>query len=431
MRTIARIAPALLALLALLALGAAAAAISCDGRRTPPPTLGAMTRVSAPTGVGAAPMVALSNDGHRAIAWISAADSGADGSLYVSVDGGAPSRIVDPLAPVEVHGEAPPKVAFAPDGSLYAVYLLGRDVGARFPVSALRAVRSVDLGKTWSAPVTVTDDTAEFGSHNFHALTVAQDGTVYVAWLDGRTGKSAAYVTHSSDGGAHWSPNVKMSVGETCPCCRTALAAGTSGVVYAAWRAVLDGNERDVVVARSADYGATWSKPSRVHADGWKIDACPHAGPSIQLDASGALHVLWWTGSPKSAGVFYAISRDSGATFSAPIAVSEQRTPMPSHVQLALGTHGTVLAAWDELANGRPQVFVRTARDGASFSDGVALAEPTTTAQFPVIGVHADTAFVGWSATGTIPPLHHEMEGKKVPLQTVGATQVLMRPVVL
>lgn len=416
---------------ATLATGFALSVASCNARRTPAPTLGEVTRVSATTGVGAAPMVALSNEGHRAIAWVSAPDSGADGSLYVSVDGGAPARISDPLAPVEVHGEAPPKVAFAPDGSLYAVYLLGKDVGARFPVSALRAVRSTDLGRTWSAPVTITDDTAEFGSHNFHSLTVAEDGTVYVAWLDGRLGKSAAYVAHSTDGGAHWTSNVKMSVGETCPCCRTALAAGKGGVVYAAWRAVLGGSQRDVVVARSTDYGATWSAPRRVHADGWKIDACPHAGPSIQLDSAGALHVLWWTGSPRSAGVFYATSRDSGKTFDSPIAVSEQRIPMPSHVQLALGAHGAVLAAWDELANGRPQVFVRVARDGTSFSDAVPLAVSSTTAQFPVIAVHADTAFVAWSATGTIPPLHHVMEGKKVPLQAVGATQVLMRAVVL
>jgi len=137
------------------------------------------------------------------------------------------------------------------------------------------------------------------------------------------------------------------------------------------------------------------------------------------------------TGAPDAAGVFYAVSRDSARTFSAPVAVSAQRAPMPSHVQLALGGTGAILAAWDELANGRPQVFVRVARDGASFSDAVPLASPTATAQFPVIAVYADTAYVAWSATGTIPPAHHEMEAEKVPLEPVGATQVLMRPVVL
>lgn len=395
------------------------------------PALGPVTDVSASTGVGNAPMVALSAKGDRAIAWVSAPDSGAAGRLYVSVNGAPPVAIADPLAAVEVHSEAPPKIAFAPDGSLYAVYLLGRDVGKRFPVSALRVARSRDNGRTWSSPVTVTDDTVAFGSHNFHALTVGPAGTVYVSWLDGRTGKSGAYVTYSTDGGATWAPNVKMSVGETCPCCRTALAAGPDGLVYAAWRTVLTGGIRDVVFARSTDHGATWTTPERVHADDWKFDACPHAGPSLQLDAAGRLHVLWWTGKPDAAGVYYAVSADSGRTFSAPTVISRQQTPVPSHVQLALGDSGTVVAAWDQLDGAMPVVYVRTAQRGGSFGAAVALTDTQHSSQFPVIGTHGDTAYVAWASTATAPPGHEhgEMEGMKVPLQPVGATRVLMRTV--
>jgi hypothetical protein len=395
------------------------------------PPLGPVVDVSAATGVGNAPMVALSEKGDRAIAWVSSPDSGAAGKLYVSVNGNAPVGVADPLAPVEVHSEAPPKVAFAPDGSLYAVYLLGKDVGKRFPVSALRIVRSRDNGRTWTSPVTVTDDTAAFGSHNFHALTVGPQGTVYVSWLDGRTGKSGAYVTYSTDGGATWAPNVRMSVGETCPCCRTALAAGPNGLVYAAWRTVLPGGIRDVVVARSTDHGATWTTPERVHADDWKFDACPHAGPSLQLDAAGRLHVLWWTGKQDAAGVYYAVSADSGETFSTPTLIARQKTPVPSHVQLALGDSGTVVAAWDQLEGAMPIVYVRTARRGGAFGPAVALTDAEHSSQYPVIGTHADTAWVAWASTSTAPPPHEHMEMRetKVALQPVGNTRVLMRTV--
>lgn len=406
---------------------------ACGGSSAPAPSLGPVSNVSASTVVGAAPMVALSANGDRAVAWISAPDSGADGRLYVSVNGAAPVGIVDPLAAVEVHGESPPKIEFADDGSLYAVYLLGKDIGKRFPVSALRVVRSTDHGRTWSRPVTVTDDTTEFGSHNFHALTTGPDGTVYVSWLDGRMGKSAAYVTHSTDGGATWAPNVRMSVGEACPCCRTALAAGANGVVYAAWRAVLTGNIRDIVVARSTDNGATWGAPVRVHADDWKIDGCPHAGPSVQLDAAGKLHVLWWTGKPDASGVFYAVSSDSGASFNDPVAVSRQAMPVPSHVQLALTDSGAVVAAWDEVRGTMPVVYVRTASVNGAFGPVVALTDTTQSSQYPVIGTHGNTAYVAWASTAIAPPSHSNMDMSeaKVTLQPVGATQVLMRTISL
>src|SRR5678815_454980 len=134
--------------------------------------------VSAATTVGAAPMFALSPRGTRAVAWVSAPDAGTDGRLYVST-GGAPSELRDSLGPIEPHGEAPPKLAYGPDGGLYALYTVGKVVpGERFPKSALRMVKSSDRGQTWSTPVTVTNG-AVFGSHSFHALHVAANGTIY------------------------------------------------------------------------------------------------------------------------------------------------------------------------------------------------------------------------------------------------------------
>src|SRR5690606_26159532 len=126
--------------------------------------------------------------------------------------------------PIEPHGESPPKIAYASDGSLDALYVVGKVVpGRRFPLAALRFARSPDGGKTWDEPVSITDDST-FGSHNFHALHIARDGTIYAAWLDGRSGKSRAFATRSDDGGRTWAPNLPISTGEACPCCRTALA---------------------------------------------------------------------------------------------------------------------------------------------------------------------------------------------------------------
>lgn len=214
--------------------------------------------LSAVSNVGAAPILALAPDGRHATAWVSAPNGGTDGRLHVLVtrDGAPPGdglmrELTDVLGPIEPHGEAPPKLAWVTrkDGGLTlgALYVVGKLVpGRRFPASALRFVRSDDGGNSWSAPVTVTDDTTkalaegldtDFGSHNFHALHGAPDGTFHVAWLDGRHGKSAVYTTHSTDGGVTWAPNVRVVPGgapltEACPCCRTAIAADQSGRVY-------------------------------------------------------------------------------------------------------------------------------------------------------------------------------------------------------
>ncbi len=350
------------------------------------------------TAVGIAPMFAVSPTGAQAVAWVSAPDSGTATRLYVSVDGKPPAELIDSLGPVEAHGESPPKLAWGGDGALNAIYVVPKVVpGKRFALAALRFTRSTDGGRTWRTPVTVTDD-AEFGTHNFHALHAAADGSLYVAWLDSRGGKSAAYLTRSTDGGATWEPNRPVATGEACPCCRTAIATTRSGTVYVAWRMVLPGNVRDIVVARSDDQGRTWDAPVRVHADDWVYPGCPHAGPSIQVDEADRLHVAWWTGKEGAAGVSYTRSTDGGRTFAAPIPLGMAEFSRPAHVQLALGEGGTVVAVWDDGTRKVSQVVMRISTDGGtSFGPVQPLSTEGRAAEFPVLGLNGSAITVAWS----------------------------------
>lgn len=394
--------------------------------------------LSTPTSVGTAPMFAVAASGEEAAAWISAPQGGTDGRLYVSLNGAQPVEVRDSLGPIEAHGESPPKIAYGADGALNAIYVVAKVVpGKRFPLAALRFIRSTDGGKSWTAPVTVTDDST-FGSHNFHSLHVAQDGVIYAAWLDGREGKSAAYVTRSEDGGLTWASNHRLAAGEACPCCRTALATADDGTLYAAWRAV-QGGIRDVVIVRSKDHGNTFSAPKRVHADNWEFDGCPHAGPSIQVDAQNHVHVAWWTGKEGASGVYYARSDDGGQTFSKPVPIGVAKFSRAAHVQLALAPDNTVIVVWDDGTLQSTQVKMRVSRDGGEhFGDAEPVSEPGRSAGFPVLAVSAHGLAVAWSEKSEASAERdaHAMPNMKDPhstmgLNAVGDAQVMVRRGVL
>lgn len=377
----------------------------------------------------AAPNVALAADGSRSVAWVSTVHSDSDttGGLYVSTDNGTPVLIRDTLGNIPAHGESPPKLAYDNHNVLHAVYVVGKEVpGRRFPMSALRYVRSTDHGATWSQPVSVTDASV-FGSYNFHALHVADDGTVYVSWLDGRDGSSATYMTRSTDGGASWAPNVRVAASESCPCCRTAIATASDGTLYLAWRTLMEGNIRDIVVARSDNGGKSWGQEVRVHADDWVFDACPHAGPSIQVDANGRLHVLWWTGKEGSAGAWYANSDDRGATFGAPTALGVDQFSRPAHVQLAVGGDGLVVAVWDDGTLESPQVVMRYSTDGgASFGAPQRLSEGTVASTFPVFALDGRDGSGDGSAGRKFTALWVEEEAQAEP-STMPSSRVVLR----
>ncbi|HUQ82976.1 MAG TPA: sialidase family protein [Gemmatimonadaceae bacterium] len=390
--------------LSVLAIGAQACRDA--GAKT---TLAEPETISASTTVGAAPMFALSPAGKRAVAWVSAPGGGTDGRLYIS-NGGAPTELRDSLGPIEPHGEAPPKLAYGPDGSLYALYAVGKVVpGRRFPMSALRLAKSADDGQTWTPPVTIASDSA-FGTRNFHALHVGNDGALYVAWLESMQGKSKTFLTRSADAGATWTTPALADTAQSCPCCRTAIATARDGTLYVAWRTVFPGNVRDVVVAKSTDHGATWATPVRVHADDWVFDGCPHAGPSMQVDSSGTVHIAWWTGKQGSAGTYYARSTDNGATFQPPVPLGVGEFSAPAHVQLALGPSKTVVAVWDDGTVKTPKVVMRVSHDeGATFSEPTLISSEGRAATFPVLALKDKDITIAWSEQSEAEHDHEKM----------------------
>ena len=60
----------------------------------------------------------------------------------------------------------------------------------------------------------------------------------------------------------------------------------------------------------------------RVSVDDWKIEACPHHGPSLAIAPDGSYHVAWFTDGAARKGLFYARAELADAAFGPPRALS-------------------------------------------------------------------------------------------------------------
>jgi hypothetical protein len=244
---------------------------------------------------------AVDRAGHLWVAYAQPAGPQGQVVLQRSDDAGSswqsPVRVNSIPEPVAAEGENRPKLAFGPGGELYVTWT--SPTSEKF-TGDIRFARSLDGGKSWSAPRVLHHD-RQLITHRFESLLVDPKGRLWAAWVDkrdlklaedaGRAYRGAAiYYAYSDDRGATWSADTKLA-DSSCECCRIALAVNPQGRVAAMWRHVFEPNERDHAFAV---LGASTPAVERVTLDRWRVDACPHQGPSLAFAPDGTRHAVWF-----------------------------------------------------------------------------------------------------------------------------------------
>ena len=305
--------------------------------------------------------VAVAADGTPVVTW--AAQEANDNVLYAARAGrAAPVRVNPPGTSVDSLHQ-PPGIAAGPDGALYITWSSRKPVpvGGLF-ASDLQLSTSGDDGATWSGPVRLNDDQPT--SHSFEGLAAASDGTVLVAWIETRDSQAATMLARVTERGTRVAKPIRLDAGETCVCCRVDVSTGPSGGVSVLWRKVFPDNVRDMVLAVSRDGGKSFATPALVHADGWKITACPHRGGSVAADAKGRLYVVWYTEATEGRpDVLFATSTDA-RHFSPPRRLHTATGSIPDQARLAVDPAGRAVVVWEDSTAVRRRILVRSTRDG-------------------------------------------------------------------
>ena len=199
--------------------------------------------------------------------------------------------------PIAADGESRPKIVFGPQGWAVISYTMPL---AKPYTGFIRMLRSSDGGQTFSAPFTVHQDRQEI-THRFDSVAFDGQGVLHTLWVDKRDqppkgsaqkyAGAAIYRNESKDGGQTFGPDTKVA-DHSCECCRIGLARNPQGQLQATWRHVFDSSTRDHAFA---SVGAPANRITRSTHDDWQINACPHHGPGLALNAAtSGYHTVWF-----------------------------------------------------------------------------------------------------------------------------------------
>lgn len=214
----------------------------------------------------------------------------------------------------------------------------------------IRLSRSTDRGQTWSEPIVPHRDNTPT-EHGFMSMAAVHDDVVMLLWLDGRHTAQQDEAADQAHDHAHEGPMSLRSAlvgrdgllreeaeidARVCSCCGTDLLRAASGEHVAIFRDRSGEEVRDIAVARRAADG--WRAEGLVHADGWKIAACPVNGPAL-AEHGDTLAAAWTTMIGERLSVRVRIL-DHGRTFG----VIEEGSTVAGRVDLAAMDTGWLLS---------------------------------------------------------------------------------------
>lgn len=242
--------------------------------------------------------------------------------------------------------------------------------------------RSTDGGASWSADTRLTVDLA---ASKFPSIAVA-GSVVNVVWQDERDGNTEIYGKRSGDGGASWGPDTRLTNDAAGSIFASVAASGL--VVNVLWEEYRDGNP-EIYAKRSPDSGLTWGPDTRL-----TFNAAISFSPSAWASGSH-LHAAWYDNRDGNSEIYYKRSSDEGISWGADTRLTDSAGGS-FHPSITASGPIVHVAWWDERF-GATEVFHKISIDGgASWSPDTRLTFSGGESAHPSIAMSGQAVHVFW-----------------------------------
>ena len=213
---------------------------------------------------------------------------------------------------------------------------------------------------TWGPEQLLSDFPEKLPSDAFARPRIIGDGQdrYWVVWMGIKNGRSSLYMNRSVDGGRKWTNPVSLT-GESQSVFGHSLHRAGERMLLV-WQDVRTGRDRLYAVT-SSDGGVTWTAPARVdHVP--ESSEVAVTSPSVLLNADGEALVAWQDARNGREDIFLARSTDGGRTWGPEdqrMDADEPGTALSRFPSLARAKDGRVALAWDDDRAGLEDVYVR------------------------------------------------------------------------
>jgi len=247
--------------------------------------------------------------------------------------------------------------------------------------------RSTNGGTTW----TTKRMTYSVANTVYSNIAVDSNNHIHVVWIDATPLNWEIFYRESTDGGDTWN-GAKRLTWNAGNSYYPSVAVNSSSRVNVVWSDNTPGNY-EIYYKRSTDGGATWPGTKRLT---WNIGGSFH--PTIAVNSTNNIHVTWNDDSYDSNNeIYYKRSIDGGATWLKYKRLTQNAGDSRSPV-IAMGSSNAIHIVWYDETFIIPEIFYRRSTDGGKTWDSVRrLTWNAGNSEYPVIAVDTSSRIhVAW-----------------------------------
>jgi phage terminase large subunit-like protein len=210
---------------------------------------------------------------------------------------------------------------------------------------------------------------------------------VHVVWFDERDGNSEIYYKRSTDAGASWGEDTRLTNNSAFSSYPSVSVSGQ--VVHIVWRDFRDGNE-EIYYKRSPDAGVSWGADTRL-----TNNSANSSSPSVSVSGQ-VVHIVWFDNRDGNDEIYYKRSTDGGVSWGADARLTNNSATSYS---TSVSVSGQVVhVVWFDERDGNSEIYYKRSTDaGASWGADTRLTNNSANSFSPSVSVSGQVVHVVWS----------------------------------
>jgi hypothetical protein len=212
--------------------------------------------------------------------------------------------------------------------------------------------RTTNAGNTWSSVNKVTWNTSSTSPD----IAIDSGNKLYVAWSASKSGNTEIYFKKSTDSGTTWI-GLKRLTWNAGQSTRPSIAVDSTGNIHVIWQDDTPG-QWQIFYKKSTDSGSSWSSYRRMT---WAISQALR--PAIAKDSSDNLYLIYDT----SSYIYYKKSTNKGSSWTGSKRITWTKNSLSSNI--CIDSTDTIHICWSEYFSpiGRDICYKQSTNGGSTW----------------------------------------------------------------